>query len=281
MNQHLIWLVRRARFTFKRVDNAAALFNIFSSFLDKKVDLWMKRLYFPVTNMLEVEGITTGLILRKHRGGLRSQSCTNVKSEHRSLATDLLKQDYSHNVKSKDDDENRLINEWISNQLSMKQNCQEAVFVLGPMGAGKTTVLQEVIKKKSVYKTYAFVDTDELMEKLDGFDSERVDDFYPKARSIAIKLTDWLLNENISFVAEGTCVKYLELKDYMQRLKSKGYVIRVMQVNDISLDEILMRTSKRERKVSEDVVRSIYYGSLEGISKLKRINKEKKLFKEM
>ena len=281
MNQHLTWLVRRARFTFKRVDKTAALFSIFSSFLDKKVDLWMKRFYFPVANMLEVEGITMGLVKPKHRGGLGSQSRTNVKSEYRSLATDLLKQDYSHNVQSKDDDENRLINQWISNQLSMKHYFREAVFVLGPMGAGKTTVLQEQIKKHPVYKNYAFVDTDELMEKLDGFDSERVDDFYPKARSVAIKLTDWLLNENISFVAEGTCVKYLELEDYMHRLKSKGYVIRVKQVNEITLDEILLRTSKRERKVSEDVVRSIYYGSLEGITKLKRKNKDSKLFEEM
>ena len=229
--------------------------------------------------MLEVDEIGMGLAEGRHRGGLRSPVCMM----YRNLATDLSQQtSYLDKTYPDDCNEKRLIEEWISNQqMNLESYRNEAVFVLGPMGAGKTTVLQEEFKNHPVYKNYAYVDTDELMEKLDGFDSERVDEFYPKARSVAITLTDWLLNKNISFVAEGTCVKYLELEDYMQRLKSKGYVIRVKHVNTIPLGEILKRTAKRKRKIPEDVVKSIYYGSVKGIQELKDKNAKINLFEEL
>ena len=227
--------------------------------------------------MLEVDEIGMGLVETK-RGNSMKQVCT--KSLYRRLASDISQQGLC-NLCSENENENRVINEWIANQMNSKCYFGEAVFVLGPMGAGKTTVLLEEFKRHSVYRNYAYVDTDELMEKLDGFDSDRVDEFYPIARSIAIKLTDWLLNEKISFVAEGTCVKYLELEDYMQRLKKKGYVIRVKHVNEIPLEEILSRTSQRERKVSEEVVKSIYTGSLKGIMELKKLNVNNNLFEKL
>ena len=281
MNQHLLWLLRKARCTVSSHNKSSALLNVFSSFLAKKLDLWINSFYLPAANMLEVDEIGMGLVEVKHHRGLLSPSCTSRKAIHRNLGTDLSQHSYLHMLYSEDDNENRLIDEWISNQMNSKCYYNEAVFVLGPMGAGKTTVLQEEFKKHPVYSNYAYVDTDELMEKLNGFDSKRVDEFYPKARSIAIKLTDWLLNENISFVAEGTCVKHSELEDYMQRLKMKGYVIRVRHVNSIPLEEILYRTSKRERKVHEDVVKSIYYGSVNGIRELKSKNVNNGLFEEI
>eukprot|EP00794_Sanderia_malayensis_P014189 gene14189-15668_t len=177
--------------------------------------------------------------------------------------------------------EDRVVEEWIHNLKQSKYHFEEAIFVLGPMGAGKSTVVEQEFKKHHIYKNYAYVDTDELMEKLDGFDSKRTGEFYPIARSIAIRLTDWLLDENISFIAEGTCVKYLELEDYMYRLKRKGYVIKVRHVNSISLEEILQRTAHRERRIPDSVVQSIYHGSLRGVNELMKLNKDGSLFEQL
>lgn len=177
--------------------------------------------------------------------------------------------------------EDKVVKDWIHNLLQSKFYFGEAIFVLGPMGAGKTTTVEGLFKKHEIFKNYAYVDTDEVMEKLKGFDSERVEEFYPIARTIAIRLTDWLLEENISFIAEGTCVKYLELEDYMQRLKNRGYVIKVKYVNTVSLEEILKRTAKRSRKIPDSVVESIYHGSLKGVNELKKLNVDNSLFQEI
>lgn len=177
--------------------------------------------------------------------------------------------------------EAKVVKEWIEHLKQSECHFGEAIFVLGPMGAGKSTVVTEEFKKDMLYNGYAYVDTDEVMEQLEGFDSTRVEEFYPIARSAAIRLTDWLLDEKISFIAEGTCVKYEELVDYMYRLKHNGYVIKVKHVNNISLEEILRRAGKRKRKIPDNVVRSIYYGSLKGVNELKKKNADKCLFEEL
>ena len=279
MNQHLVWLVKRSGCTVKSYGRVNKFLSVFSPLSTKKVDLLSNSFYFQATTMLEVEGMSMGLNDAKHYGGSMVSKFNKVK--YRSLAIDVTQQGYIYNSCKENGNENRLLNNWISKQLNSKCYYGEAVFVLGPMGAGKTTVLLDEFKKHNVYKDYAYVDTDELMEQLDGFDSDKVEEFYPTARSIAIRLTDWLLNEKISFVAEGTCVKYLELADYMQRLKKNGYVIRVRHVNEIPVEEVLKRTSCRKRKVPKDVVESIYYSSLEGVAELKKMNADNSLFEEI
>ena len=164
-----------------------------------------------------------------------------------------------------------LIEEW-KRKFRQSKCYGEAVFVLGAMGAGKSTVITQEFRKHKLYGKYAYVDTDELMQELDGFDPDNVEEFYPTARGVAIYLTDWLLDENISFVAEGTCVKYDELEDYMKRLKQRGYSIKVKHVNNLSVNTVIERARRRHRKVPDEVVKSIYFGSLNGLNELKRIN---------
>lgn len=158
----------------------------------------------------------------------------------------------------------------------------EAVFVLGAMGVGKTTVIENEFRCHPVYSKYAYVDTDEIMGMLQGFAYDKVEEFYPIAREIAIRLTDWILDQKISFIAEGTCVKYLELIDYLQRLKTGGYVIRIKRLTHVPLDIVLERAKHRKnRLVPEHVVKSIYYGSKEGLNGLYSFNKDNRLFENV
>lgn len=170
---------------------------------------------------------------------------------------------------------------WKRKLLNTQYRC-DAIFVLGPMGAGKTTVINNEFKTHPVFGNYAYVDTDEIMGMLKGFESNKVEEYYPIARNIAIHLTDWILEQKISFVAEGTCVKYMELIDYMHRLKSVGYHVRVKRLPRVPLETVLERSKLRKNRVVPDhVVKSILEGSNLGLDKLYEFNKREFLFEGM
>ena len=170
---------------------------------------------------------------------------------------------------------------WKRKLLNTQYRC-DAIFVLGPMGAGKTTVINNDFKTHPVFGNYAYVDTDEIMGMLKGFESNKVEEYYPIARNIAIHLTDWILEQKISFVAEGTCVKYMELIDYMHRLKSVGYHVRVKRLPRVPLETVLERSKLRKNRVVPDhVVKSILEGSKLGLDKLYEFNKGEFLFEGM
>jgi len=165
-------------------------------------------------------------------------------------------------------------------KLSLTGHFYEAVFVLGPMCAGKTSTIHSFGCLKQ-YKHFAYVDTDEIMTHLDGYCDTDIDKFYPSARNVSIHLTDWLLEERMSFIAEGTCVKFLELRDYMIRLKDHGYSIKVVKLDTAPLDVLLERAEKRvRRRVSMDVIREIFVQSNIGLQKMWEINECEHLFEE-
>lgn len=171
--------------------------------------------------------------------------------------------------------------QWKLKFMDTQYRC-DAMFVLGPMGAGKTTAINNEFKTHPVFGNYAYVDTDEIMGMLKGFESNKVESYYPLARNIAINLTDWILEQKISFIAEGTCVKYLELIDYMHRLKTVGYHVRVKRLPRVTLDIVLERAKLRKnRLVPNHVVKSILEGSNLGLEKLYEFNKRELLFEDM
>lgn len=172
-------------------------------------------------------------------------------------------------------------NEW-RHVLGKVKHCGNAIFVLGPMGAGKTTTIENCFKTHEHFRHYAYVDTDEIMGSIDAFTADKVEQYYPLARKLAIKLTDWILTEKISFVAEGTCVKYDELIEYMKRLKDSGYNIHVNRLPSVSLDVILQRSKhRRNRIIADDVVASIYENANRGLEELYEYNKRHTLFEDL
>ena len=177
----------------------------------------------------------------------------------------------------------RVENEWKA-KLSNVKDRGNAIFVLGPMGAGKSTTIENCFKNHQEFKSFAYVDTDEIMGAIDAFAADKVDIYYPLARKIAINLTDWILMQNISFIAEGTCVKYEELIEYMERLKETGYRILVNRLPPVPLDEILRRSKHRKNRIIPDnVVASIYTNATIGLNKLYEYNKniDYKLFQDL
>lgn len=177
----------------------------------------------------------------------------------------------------------RVVSEWKSKLANVKAK-GNAVFVLGPMGAGKSTRIHKYFKTHPEFKNYAYVDTDEIMGTIDAFSADKVDVYYRLARKVAINLTDWILTRNISFVAEGTCVEYSELIEYMERLKETGYNIQVNPLVADSLETIIQQSKQRKNRIiSEDVVAYIYKHAIIGLEKLYEYNEKvhNKLFDEL
>jgi len=175
--------------------------------------------------------------------------------------------------------EESALNKW-KERLSETRHFYEAIFVLGPMCAGKTSTIHEFGCLKQ-HKHFAYIDTDEIMKELDDYDDACIDVFYPSARKVSIHLTDWLLEERMSFIAEGTCVKYLELWDYMMRLKERGYSIKVRKIDSVPLDVVLERAEARmSRKMPLDVIKDIFVNSNIGLEKLWEINEREGMFEE-
>lgn len=200
-----------------------------------------------------------------------AKNVNGVESKEGPVSNCFLNKQDTHEVESK----------WKRKFLNTQYRC-DAIFVLGPMGAGKTTVINNEFKTHPVFGNYAYVDTDEIMGMLKGFESNKVEEYYPMARNISIHLTDWILEQKISFVAEGTCVKYLELIDYMHRLKSVGYHVRVKRLPRVAVDTVLERAKLRKNRiVPEHVVKSILEGSNLGVEKLYEFNKRELLFEDM
>ena len=200
-----------------------------------------------------------------------AKDMNGVESKEGSVANCFLNAQDTKYIESK----------WKRKFLHTQYRC-DAIFVLGPMGAGKTTTINNEFKTHPVFGNYAYVDTDEIMGMLKGFESNKVEEYYPIARKIAIDLTDWILEQKISFIAEGTCVKYLELIDYMHRLKSVGYHVRVKRLPRVAVVTVIERAKLRKNRiVPNHVVKSILEGSNLGLEKLYEYNKRESLFEDM
>ena len=75
-------------------------------------------------------------------------------------------------------------------------------------------------------------------------------------------------------------MKYLELIDYMHRLKSVGYHVRVKRLPRVPLDTVLERAKLRKNRIVPDhVVKSILEGSNLGLEKLYEYNKQNRFLK--
>lgn len=214
-------------------------------------------------------------------------NCFMIRYRHESSYCDKLNPNFTipHSVILDETDpltspEKKALERW-KGKLSETKHFYEAVFVLGPMCSGKTHSIHELGCLKGG-KGFAYVDTDEIMKGLEGYSDTLIDVFYLSARKVSIHLTDWLLDERMSFIAEGTCVKHDELKDYIVRLKEKGYKIKVKKIDGVPLDVVLDRAEKRiSRRVPLDIIQEIYINSNIGIKKLWEINEKEHLFEEM
>lgn len=135
----------------------------------------------------------------------------------------------------------------------------QIIFVCGPMGSGKTTYIKHNLLKS---KKYYYHNIDELIPYFLDMESDPRK-MYQLCRSVGIKITDYLLENNISMIIEGTG-RNMEIVDYLKRLKQNGYNVKTIFIKtslETCRDRIKIRNKKQDHQVlDEDVIE--YYNIL-------------------
>lgn len=67
------------------------------------------------------------------------------------------------------------------------------IFILGFMGVGKIIVINNEFKIYLGYRNYVYVDIDEIMGMLKGFELNKVEEYYLVVCKIVIYFIDWIL----------------------------------------------------------------------------------------
>jgi len=164
-----------------------------------------------------------------------------------------------------------------NSKMAGTQSKPTATFLLGPSGAGKTTSFNSVLKKNPIFldgvQGAIILNTDEIMEQLPGYsalidmgimngkpisDKMVANTFHEPAESI----NELLLNETIenqqSFVFDGTGNNLKKLQSRMTKLKNHGFEINAIVITadaDIRLPRVHNRGIATGRFVPEEVVR--------------------------
>ena len=132
---------------------------------------------------------------------------------------------------------------------------REIDIVLAPMGAGKSTFTKNnLMDEKKI-----FISIDDYIQDITSPEYTG-EDMYRRSRQIGIKFTDYLLENHISMIVEGTG-RNSDMLDYMKRLKEDGYYIRTFLIKtplDVCIDRVKVRNRNTSRKVSISAVRETY-----------------------
>lgn len=114
--------------------------------------------------------------------------------------------------------------------------------VIGTMGAGKSTYIkQNLLDEKVLY-----IAIDDYVKYFPDIPPNRQ---YKLCRCIGIRITDYLLDEGISMILEGTG-KNEDILYFLARLKKKGYEIKTIFMNT-PLSQCIERVEHRNNDKNE------------------------------
>lgn len=101
-------------------------------------------------------------------------------------------------------------------------NKNNLMYVVGIMGSGKTTFIKKHLLDLLPNYYYSSID-DYIKYFADG--KLNSDSVYQLCRKVGVIVTDYILNNNISTILEGTGTN-ADILPYLRRLKSAGYKIK-------------------------------------------------------
>ena len=115
------------------------------------------------------------------------------------------------------------ISEKVISQININNYSRNSLIsVIGPMGSGKTTY----IKKQLIdnYTDHYYCSIDEYLKYFTDVEESNPQKLFKLCREVGINVTNYLQDNNISMIIEGTGI-HMDTIDYYNRLKTDGYHI--------------------------------------------------------
>lgn len=139
----------------------------------------------------------------------------------------------------------------MKNNLTHQTPKKEAVFLVGPPAAGKSTTRQKL------YPNYPVIDPDEIKKTLPGYDPKNPSKVHMQSKILSRKYFEEMILGETSFVYDTTGGNEKRMIQEMEESRQNGFSIRILQVT-CTLDECLKRNRQRERTVPDEIVISIW-----------------------
>ena len=148
-----------------------------------------------------------------------------------------------------------------------------SVFMAGSPGAGKTEASIELLNLKGADGAKVLrIDPDELREELPGYTGENSWLFQPAVIRIIERMHDLALNQEQSFLLDGTLSSYIVAEKNIQRALKRGRTVQILYVYQEPQQAWLFvqaREAAEGRRIQpEDFVRQ-YFAARDVVNRLK------------
>ena len=162
-----------------------------------------------------------------------------------------------------------------------------AILIMGGTASGKGTATESIKKKlmSQVGQKFAELDVDEFKKAIPEYKkfdpSQAANNVHKESSHLGNRARKYAVDNNMNLVNDGTFSDMNKAKDFISKLKKKGYKIHLINVST-DIDEAkkreAMRAERTGRKVPVDVLESSHIGAVDVYNEIKGLADDYSLF---
>jgi predicted ABC-type ATPase len=156
-------------------------------------------------------------------------------------------------------------------QIYVREENPVSVFMAGSPGAGKTEASIELIERLGT--RVIRIDPDELRSECPGYTGTNAYLFQPAVSVLVEKMHDMALEQNQSFLLDGTLSNYERAKRNIDRSLGRNRTVQILYVYqdpNLAWDFVVAREAEEGRRIRPDTFVDQYFAARDVVNRLKR-----------
>ena len=148
-----------------------------------------------------------------------------------------------------------------------------SVFMAGSPGAGKTEASKELLADKYEGVEIVRIDPDELRHEFDDYNGANSWLFQPAVSVLVDKVHDLVLDQQQSFLLDGTLCRYDKAEKNIERSLKKGRTVQILYVYQepaLAWNFVKSREVVERRRIKREHFIEQYFKAREAVNQLKR-----------